>query len=41
MIEYVEWEGRYHELHNETNQSDVAQKVIGWVMERVNTNVSL
>ena len=34
-IEYVEWEGRYHELHNETNQSEVAKKVIGWIMERI------
>jgi alpha-beta hydrolase superfamily lysophospholipase len=31
MIEYVEWEGRYHELHNETNREEVARKVIEWI----------
>ncbi len=35
MIEYVEWEGRYHELHNETNRSEVAERVIGWIEERL------
>ncbi len=31
FIEYVEWENRYHELHNETNRPNVAQKVIDWI----------
>jgi len=35
-IEYVEWEGRYHELHNETNREEVARKVIEWILKVIN-----
>jgi len=34
MIEFVEWEDRYHELHNETNREEVAEKVIGWITQQ-------
>ncbi len=34
IIEYVEWEGRYHELHNETNREEVAKTVIEWILKK-------
>ena len=36
-IEYAEWDGRYHELHNETNREEVAGKVIEWINGKINT----
>lgn len=30
-IEYVTWDGGYHELHNETNREEIAKTVIDWI----------
>lgn len=34
VIEYVEWEKSYHEIHNEANREDVASVVSNWVNAR-------
>lgn len=34
-IEFVEWPGKYHELHNETNRSEIAQSVINWINKKL------
>ncbi len=34
-IDWVPWEGRYHELHNETNRVEVAAKVIDWILKHL------
>ncbi|MCK9207981.1 MAG: lysophospholipase [Salinivirgaceae bacterium] len=35
FIEWAPWEGRYHELHNETNRSEVAAKAIDWILKHL------
>ncbi len=34
-IEYKEWPGYYHELHNEPTRSEVAQNVIDWINKQI------
>ncbi len=35
FIEYQTWEGKYHELHNESNRPEVAAKVIEWIKQKI------
>ena len=34
-IEFKIWEGRYHELHNETNRVEVAETVLAWLKKNL------
>lgn len=35
FVTYKEWEGFYHELHNEAEQNEVMQTVVGWIEKRL------
>jgi alpha-beta hydrolase superfamily lysophospholipase len=34
-LTYKEWDGMYHEIHNETQKADVIQSMIDWIEDRI------
>lgn len=36
LVQHTEWEGAYHELHNETIKEEVLEAIFKWVIEQVN-----
>ncbi len=39
-LEYVEFPGGYHELHNDTNKNELFEKMLGWISAKVLPQVS-
>jgi len=39
-LEYVEFPGGYHELHNDTNKNELFEKMLGWISAKVLHQVS-
>ena len=35
LVDYVEWEGLYHEMFNEPEKEMVFERVEGWLLERL------